>query len=341
VIASSLSLIIGALLLAQPQSDAGSIGGLVVNSFRDNSTEGSAEVVLRVELDGEFVVVEQTTADRDGRFRFEGLPLDQGLVYLPGANRDGVHYPGPRIRLSKDRPNADVVLRVQETIAEPNPLVIRDWELLLVIEPGVLRVTENLVIENPEPRTYVGRTPEGGAEPVTLQLGISPDFERVTFDKEYFGRQFALIGEKLATDLPWTPGRHQLGFTYVLRNDGRRRIWTRPLDLPCQHVRLTVHTSDADAVSCNLGASPSRAEGTLTFDSNERELQPGFVIQVELSRLPVSVMIYARWIILAALALMIAGTLVLLKRRGRSRSRETATRVVGHPRRKSRQALRT
>ena len=84
------------------------------------------------------------------------------------------------------------------------------------------------MIENPEPRTYVGRNPEGHADSVTLQLGIASDFERVTFNKEFYGRQFALISGKLVTSVPWTPGRHELQFSYVVRNDGRHRVWTRP-----------------------------------------------------------------------------------------------------------------
>ena len=197
-------------------------------------------------------------------------------MYLPGANRDGIHYPGPRILLSADQPSADVVLKVQDAITEPNPLVIRDWDLVLDPEPGALRVTETMVIENPEPTTYVGQIPDGGAEPVTLQLGISSDFERVTFSKEFYGRQFALINGKLVTDIPWTPGQRELQFSYVLRNDGRHRVWTRPLDLPCRHVRLTVRTADPDGVSCNLGAMSSGHDGTVTFESNDRVLPAGY-----------------------------------------------------------------
>ncbi|HKI18121.1 MAG TPA: hypothetical protein VKA15_09580, partial [Isosphaeraceae bacterium] len=104
MIASQLNLVVGMLLLAQPQTGEGSIGGLVLNTSRGEAPVESADVLLRVRIDGEFVAVARATADRDGRFRFEGLPLDQGLVYLPGANRDGVHYSGTRILLSADQP---------------------------------------------------------------------------------------------------------------------------------------------------------------------------------------------------------------------------------------------
>jgi len=339
VIASQLNLVVGMLLLAQPQTGEGSIGGLVLNTSRGEAPVESADVLLRVRIDGEFVAVARATADRDGRFRFEGLPLDQGLVYLPGANRDGVHYSGTRILLSADQPSVDVVLKVQDAITEPNPLVIRDWDLVLDPEPGALRVTETLVIENPEPTTYVGRNPDGGAEPVTLQLGISSDFERVTFSKEFYGRQFSLINGKLVTGILWTPGQHELQFSYVLRNNGRHRVWTRPLDLPCRHVRLTVRTADPDGLSCNLGALSSGHDGTVTFESNNRVLPAGYIIQVELSRLPVPVMVYARWVILAVLALVIAGSCLVMTRRRRANDRSEPRRIPHRqPRRASARA---
>jgi hypothetical protein len=326
LITSPFSLAIGMLLLAQPQPGEGSIGGLVLNASRGNASVESAEVLLRVQIDGEFVVVDQTTADREGLFRFDGLPLDQGLVYLPGANRDGIHYPGPRIRLSPDQPRANVILKVQDPITEPNPLIIRDWDLVVAPQPGALHVDETLIIDNPEQRTYVGETPEGGAEPVTLQLGIASDFERVTFDKEYYGRQFALINGKLATGIPWTPGRHELRFSYVVRNEARQRIWSRPLDLPCRQVRLTVRTTEPDDVTCNLGPGSSRREGEVTFESGGQDLPAGFLIRLELSRLPVSPMVYLRWIILALLALVVAGTSLALRRSGRAQDRTGASR---------------
>ncbi len=335
MIASQLNLFVGLLLLAQPQTGQGSIGGLVLDTTRGEAPAGSADVLLRIKVDGEFVAVAQTTADQDGRFVFEGLPLDQGLVYLPGATRDGIHYPGRRILLSVDQPRADVVLKVQDTITEPSPLVVLDWDLILDPAPGSLRVTETLVIDNPEPKTYVGQIPDGGAEPVTLHLGISADFERVTFSKEFYGRQFSIINGKLVTGIPWTPGRHELRYSYVLRNEGRYRVWTRPVDLPCRHVRLTVRTTDPDRLSCNLGASSPGHDGTVTFESNNQELPAGYTIRVELSRLPVSAMVYARWVILALLTLAIAVSGLVMTRRRHGDHQSEATRGLHRPRRKS------
>jgi hypothetical protein len=337
VIACQISLVVGVLVLAQAPEGVGSIEGRVVNATRSETPVGAAEVMLQVRLDGKFMVVARTTANGDGRFRFEGLPVDQGLVYLPGANSDGIHYPGPRLLLSPDKPSARVELKVRQTISEPNPLVIREYDIAVRPERGALRVSERMLIENPEPATYIGQTPPGGAEPVTLRLAIPGDFERVTFDEEFYGRGFSLINEQLVTGIPWTPGRRELKFTYVVRNDGRRRDWSRPLDLPCERLRVTVNSDAADGVSCNLG-SPSRGRnGAVMFESNDRELPAGYTLRVELSRLSFPMMAYARWVVLGVLIIVVAVTYVVTRRRGRADDQRAIPRPL-HRKRKSARA---
>jgi hypothetical protein len=322
VIVNGLSVVLA--LLAQVYPDEGTIRGLVVNASRDEAPVGSADVVLRVQLDGDFIVAARTITDQDGRFVFEGLPVDPELIYLAGAHCEGIVYPGRRIRLSPGQPYAHDVLKVQEAITEPNPLVIRDYAITLEPGPGALRVTETMLIENPEPRTFVGKKPHPEAQPVTLRLGIPAEFERVTFREEFYARQFSLINERLVTGLPWTPGRRALQFSYVIRNEGRSRLWARPLDLPCDHVSITVSTNDPDGVSSNLGGSTRVENGTVTFEGVPRELPAGHLLRVELSRLPVPVMAHARWIVLGVLVAVIAGSCLVLRRprgaRGRSQS---------------------
>ena len=135
-----------------------------------------AEVVLRAKVDGQLLPVAETAADAQGRFRFEQLPADGDCVYLPGANRDGIHYPGPSVRLSSLRRRAEVTLAVHDAVTFPNPLVVRRHTITLCPEPGVLRVTESMLIDNPSAACYVGQAAGEDVEPVTLQLAIPADF---------------------------------------------------------------------------------------------------------------------------------------------------------------------
>ncbi|MBC8870270.1 MAG: carboxypeptidase regulatory-like domain-containing protein, partial [Planctomycetes bacterium] len=238
MIGAHYALVIGLAISGQTHSDAGAISGIVVNASQGGVPAAHAEVVLRVQVDGQFVPAAETVADAQGRFHFPDLPADAGFVYLPGANRDDVHYPGKRLRLTAARPEVDVKLKVCDSIAHPCPLVIKRQDILIRPEPGALHVTESLLVSNPTRTTYVGQAKKEAAEPVTLQLSIPSDFDRTTFHKEFFGRRFSIAGGKLVTGVPWTPGEQELKFTYTLRNEEKYRLWQRPLDLPCDNVRL-------------------------------------------------------------------------------------------------------
>lgn len=287
---------------------AGTISGVIVNASQQGAPAGGAEVVLRVQLENRFVIAAETAADEQGCFLFDGIPADESIVYLPGANHDGVHYPGPRVRLDSNTPHARVTLSVCQSVSEPNPLVLRQYEITVKPEADALRVTESMLIENPTARTYVGRPARQDARAATLRLAIPPDFHRVTFEGEFFGRQFTTFDGRLVTNVPWIPGQRNLEFTYVFPNNRQDRTWQRPLDLPCDHLRLTVHTSDPENVACTLPRAASQSADSAIFESAGGALAAGDVVRVRLKSLPVSFSWYGRWLALTLLCALIAAT---------------------------------
>ncbi|MFH1918791.1 MAG: carboxypeptidase-like regulatory domain-containing protein [Planctomycetota bacterium] len=312
-------------LVSDPAARAeGSISGTVVNGSRGYAPAAGAEVVLRVKVDGQFVIAAETVADGEGRFRIAPLPVNTDLEYLPGANRDGVHHPGDRVRLTWLRPHADVRITTYDAVEGPNPLVARRHDIVVRPEPGALKVTETITIDNPTSTCYVGKPAGEGTEPVTLELAIPPDFDRTTFHKEFFGRRFLLAGEKLATGVPWPPGEKELTFTYLLRSEERHRLWRRPLDLPTDHVRLFVVTDEPGEVVCSLGpgSDQGRGEGELLFESDGKTFPAGHVLRLELGRLPVPWMAYGRWLALVVLAGLVAGIGLMTLRRKSVQARQ-------------------
>jgi hypothetical protein len=283
---------------AEPE---GVIAGTVVNASRESRPADAAPVVLQVYAEGQFVPFRETAADAQGKFRFQNLPVGGDYLYLVGASRDGVFHPGPRLQILADRPSADVALKVYDAVASPNPLVIRRQEILLCPEPGVLRVTESLLVENPTDKCFVGE----GSEPVTLRLSIPPDFERTTFEQEFYGRRFSLAKGALVTGIPWPPGQREIRFTYVLRNSKNYYRWQRPLDLPCEQVRVGVRAANSEQVACNLPPGAAGASGEAVFESTGSILPAGQVLRVDLGALPLAFMTYARWAAVVTLALLV------------------------------------
>ena len=299
------------------RADDGVIEGVVVNATTGHEVSAGIDVALRVRLDGKFVVLESATTQADGRFRFEGLPVDGEHLYLPGANLGDVHFPGTRVVLDERRPRANITLNVFETESETNPLVIESHEIVVQAQPGSLKIREKMLIKNPSLRCYVGRPRHQGGGPITLQLGVPSDFERITFDKEAFGRQFQLINDKLVTGLPWPPGQRELAFTYIVATGEDNRSWLRCVDLPCSRVCVKVLTTAPENVVCSLPAAESCHEGEVCYGANGETLSAGDVIRLELDHLPVSMMVYGRRIASLLLVTLVAGVCVVsVRRRG-------------------------
>lgn len=312
-----LLLLAGSAWAGQLPTVEGAISGQVVNRSFEKPVPCAATVVLCVRTAGQLVPCRETTADAQGRFCFDHLPVGDRYMYVAGANREGVHYPGPRVILSTTEPRTVVELGVHDAVAQPNPLVIRHYDILICPEPGAVRVTESLLIDNPTSTCYVGEAAAAGAEPVTLKLSIPADFERATFREEFYGRRFYVTDAKVATSIPWPPGQRELRFTYVLPNAQSHRVWERSLDLPCDKVCLRVHTARPDEVACELPAGPTEAKAEVAFQSQGRTLPSGHVLRVTLGRLPVPWMVYARWLAAGSLGILVAGAGCIAVRRRR------------------------
>jgi len=289
------------LLTAAPDAGGGTITGTVVNASAGKTFISGAEVVLRAEVHGESMICGQTVTDRDGRFVFHNLPQGDEYWYLPGANRDGVHFPGPRLQINVQKPLADAELAVYDSISAPCPLVIRRQDISMRFQSGALSVTESIIVDNPTRQCYVGARSQDGGEPITMQLSIPLNFERITFQTEFFGRRFCLLGDKLVTSLPWPPGQRELEFTYVVPVQQGFYLWQRPLDLPCEQLRVSIETPKVEDIPCNLSAEPSSTPDKAVYQSRGATLPKGHVVRVELGRLRVPFMTYAHWLAAALL----------------------------------------
>jgi len=321
VIAWQFLLVVWAVLPGQAADRSGTIGGRVLNASAGRSPVAQAPVVLRIEAEGHYAPWQETTTDAAGRFLFQHLPVGSAYHYLPGANRDGVHYPGPAVRLTPQRARAEVEVTVCDAVAAPSPLVIRRQTIRIRPEAEAISVTESMLIDNPSATCYVGQAPPEGGEAVTLRLAIPADFGRVTFHDEFFGRRFVLADGSLVTRIPWTPGTRELKFTYALPNTQRDRPWQRCLDLPCEDLRVEVSTARPDEVSCNLPRQKADSGPVAVFQSAGAALPAGQVVRVELGRVPVAWLERARWWSPAALLGLVALAGLWMRRVGRKTAR--------------------
>lgn len=313
VVSSIVAVFAALFVMADQPPTVGSISGEVVNASRDDAPLGDTEIVLRVMLDGQFVIAAEGVTDEQGRFLFDNLPASEAYVYLPGANRQGVHYPGSRIRLSDSLPHARLKVPVHDAVTEPNPLVIRRHQITLRCNSDTIEVSESLLVDNPSQVTYVGDPGPEGGRATTLRLSIPSHFHRVTFAEEFFGSQFTLHQGQLVTDIPWTPGQRKLAFTYVVPRHEIDGLWQRRIDLPCQSLQIDVHSESANQIRCNLPRVAEVEPGLVRFtlDSSDETLPVGHLVELQLDRQPVSLASVGRWLALALLIVLVAATILI------------------------------
>jgi hypothetical protein len=288
----------------------GEISGTAVNGSIDGAPLAGAEVVLRASQNGAFVPVAVTTTDSQGLFRFANLPADESVIYLAGVNRAGIHYPGPRVRFVPGRYTARVKLIAYDTVESPSPLVVRRHEISLLCGEGYLEVTEKLLVENPRPATYVGQSRDDHP-PVTLRLSLPEGVEKVTFEREFHGRNFRFQTGQLITELPWQPGSRELTIIYRVPVEQRYSVFTRVLDQPTDHVAVRVVGKSESEVACNIPLAGSPSGRETVFEHDGKTLAAGYEISVRLGAMPLRFETYARWLAVAALVALVAGSVVV------------------------------
>ena len=151
-------------------------------------------------------------------------------------------------------------------------------------------------------------------EPVTLQLSIPSDFQKVTFHQEFFGRSFsdsrrdARHQHSLGT---WQTRSevHLLHPQHAATTDSGNEPWTCPrTNCACASPRR--HPTE---VSCNLeqqGTTQRAGYSEVLFASGPNPLPAHHVVRLELGKLPVPWTSYGKWVAaLLLIALIVCGAL--------------------------------
>jgi hypothetical protein len=317
----SLLLLASFAVASQVLGQPGEISGTAVNGTAGDVPLAGAEVVLRASENGAFVPVAEATTDAKGWFCFVGLPIDQDVIYLPGINREGVHYPGPRVRLTPDQLTTRVKLVAYDAVPSPSPLISRRHEIAVQSGEGFLEVTETLAVENPGRTTFVGQS-EDDRPPVTLRLSLPDGLEKVTFDREFHGRNFQLQDGKLITEIPWPPGSRELKFIYRVPVERTYSALERVLDQPTDHVVVQVMAKDQGSIACNLPKATSQSGRETIFEHRGTSLPAGYQINLRLGDVPLRFETYARWLAVATLLVLVAGSVFAIRARRPRRVRE-------------------
>jgi hypothetical protein len=203
-----------------------------------------------------------------------------------------------------------------DVVRESSPLLIAQHDIEIEVRESVMEVTECLIVSNESLTTYVGK-PEVDEMPVTFQMSIPPNFDRVTFDSEFYGRRFRIVDHRMVTDIPWPPGKGKLKFTYRVPLEKSAGLFRRPLDLRSSNVRIRVKAKDPQHVTSNLPIVTLDDSDRVVMASAGKQLPAGYTIELQIGNMPIPWMLYARWGSLVALATLVLATFLVSGRRSR------------------------
>ncbi|MBI4492127.1 MAG: hypothetical protein HY690_04980 [Chloroflexi bacterium] len=282
----ALALLLAALAIAPTAhgQSQGVVEGRVANGTAGAGPAAGARVTLYAARDQAKVAEQSQEVDAQGRFRFEGLDADPGLVYVLVAEYQGVVYPHLQLLRLSEQPSVTVEPRVYETTQDARDIAFERVTMLV----GSVDATEALVMEmgtisNAGDRTYVGDDQgvlrlhaPAGATDLEAQAGLFDDDVQPD-------------GDGLVTRRPVPPGSQQLVVRYSVPIRGSAVDLSKRLDYTVGSFILLVPEGGLQASSPQLlqeGGAPQELGGGRFLVYSGQNLAAGSQLAIRLSGLP-------------------------------------------------------
>jgi hypothetical protein len=182
--------------------------------------------------------VRRGTSGPDGRFAFEGIDHDPATTYLVGARWHDVSYPGARVQFGSGEREREVEVRVHEVTEEVGSAVFRELRMRLDWTGARLEVSEDVTVENADPRTvFVSEARRAGRKPA-VELGLPTGARNVSGPLNLLPEGVVVEGARLRWFGPVYPGGAELGYHYELPSPAGPVTIER--SLPDEPIRVSV-----------------------------------------------------------------------------------------------------
>ena len=277
----------------------GSIRGTVVNTSTAKPSPARALSSYRSARKASSSLTSRKSAAPTGHMSFVRCPWAPSACIWSGLVGTALLTRGSRIQLSESRPSALVELSVCDAVTKPNPLILRRFEITIRPQPGLLRVTESLAIDNPS-SPLRGRTADSRRGAQHAATGHSVGFRADHIPEGILrpplrgrrrqGRHWRpLAAGPTGTRLHLCPAKHAA--LLALGTAARSALPA------CDRARGGVEIQSGPVQPA--GKSPDD-NGMFVFESNGQTLPAGQRLHVELGHLPLAWMSYLRWAVVAA-----------------------------------------
>lgn len=277
-------------------AQAASITGVVRNGTTGQPVAGEMITLVFIGPQGP-EDTGQTRSDATGRFAFRGLADGR---YLLQASRQGVSYAAQAV--ISGEATVDLVVQVFD-VSDRVPLRVALFGMAVDVQPGYVRISEVVHLQNPTSQTFVG--------PVVFPLPRGARY--ITFSDGL--RQPKVEGTQILDQVIVRPGALQVAYGYSVAGSGELAL-DRRLLLPVERMELFT-SAPAEVRSPRLQPLPTVTnEGQMYTRASGRAVPRG-----DLAMSVIGVPAPRMWLAPAAAGtlagLLIIGLMAAIAREGR------------------------
>jgi hypothetical protein len=228
------------LALFQPAEPAeaapsnGVIRGRALNGATGGPQPGVVMVLTQTRRDGSGRRTFEDRTDAEGRYRFEGLPTGDRLLYALDARYDGGLFAGRLLTIPEQEPAPviDTRLEVWKTTSDPRAVILARDDLFVRPANGGLSVIESVTVANLTNFAYIGRAASMSDSAVEPGPAASLGFA-LPVDGECRPAECGIVASEpidipqivrrdygFAATVAIPPGRSQITYSYRVEGSG-------------------------------------------------------------------------------------------------------------------------
>lgn len=281
-------------------TEKGRLVGRISNRSQGGILIPNLEVFLEKYVNQNLTEKVRTLTDRDGYFQFVDLLLTPENSYRVALKYQGVDYSGHPFSFAQGENLKTMEIGVYDATDKPEKIKINMKHIFIDIEEGVLKVTEALSIENFGNTTYRG----------PLHFSLLKGFENLQFGRGIDTCCSEIKESGFSENVPFYPGRKEVTYSYQLKYDSPRYLFTPIIDYLTENLDLMIRDLGIKLESKRLVFISAVEMGEKKYlRLSARELLPNENVEVKISGLPLGperyrlyVLIFAGLIVLFGLA---------------------------------------
>lgn len=210
----------------QPSSAAGSLAIKVTQGTPGEQPIGAIDVAVELYHRGMLVDTLHTRTDDRGTATIESLPIGVGVRPLVKVKYDDLDYQIGGGPMDAEHPHQDIEVVCYATTEAPPAWSVQTRHMMVTPEAGGVRVTEVMMVQNPDQRTWVGNVGLYAQAPTDATGKAKRDTTAFVLPEGatdvQLGRGFhkwccsTIAGDRLVNHLPLMPEVSEMMFSYLL-----------------------------------------------------------------------------------------------------------------------------